>query len=357
MRRHTRRAVLKGAGAGAGAIAITAPFPARVLAQAPPAETITPALIEAAKKEGKLNFYTAMEINVAEQFAKLFEAKFSGIKVKVERSGSERIFSRIAQEYGSKIHNVDLANTTDAAHAHVWKRDGLLAPFMPADAAQHFPDVYRDKDGMFVASRVLFVAIAYNTQQVKPEEAPKGFLDLLDPKWQGKLVKAHPGYSGAIMTSTFAMARDLGWDYFEKLAKQKVMQVQSAVDPPKKVALGERAVMADGSDYITLQQKEKGAPVELVMPVEGAPVINSPNAIFKAAPNPNAARLFQAWFCTPEVQTQFVESTYQYSPNPNIKSPTGRPPLKDIKIMKDDPEKLMTVADEIKAKYAAIFKV
>lgn len=355
MRRHTRRAVLKGA--GAGALAATTPFPARVLAQAPPGETITPALIEAAKKEGKVNFYTAMEINVAEQFSKLFEAKFPGIKVKVERSGAERVFSRIAQEYSSKIYNADFANTTDAAHVYAWKRDGLLAPYVPADVAAHFADGYKDKDGMFQTVRILFVAVAYNTQLVKPEEAPNGFVDLLDPKWQGKIVKAHPSYSGAIMTSTFAIARDLGWEYFEKLAKQKIMQVQSGVDPPKKVALGERAVMADGADYIVLQQKEKGAPIELVMPVEGAPIINSPNAIFKAAPNPNAARLFQNWFCTAEGQQKLVELTHQYVPHSQVKPALGRPPLTDIKIMKDDPEKLLTVADEIKAKYAAIFKV
>ena len=105
-------------------------------------------------------------------------------------------------------------------------------------------------------------------------------------------MKRHPSYSGAIMTSTFAMARDLGWEYFEKLSKQKVMQVQSAVDPPKKVALGERAVMADGADYIALQLKQKGSPIEIVIPLEGAPIVNSPNALFKQAPIPYAARLF-----------------------------------------------------------------
>ena len=82
---------------------------------------------------------------------------------------------------------------------------------------------------------------------MKAEEAPKGFNDLLDPKWVGKIVKAHPGYSGTIMTATQQLSRDLGWGYFEKLAKQKIMQVQSAADPPKKLALGERAVMADGA--------------------------------------------------------------------------------------------------------------
>src|SRR5687768_12217598 len=86
----SRRNALKGAGASIAAL----PFHARVLAQAPPGEAITPALIEAAKKEGKVNFYTAMEIAVAERYAKAFEGKFSGVAVRVERSGAERIFSR-----------------------------------------------------------------------------------------------------------------------------------------------------------------------------------------------------------------------------------------------------------------------
>ena len=84
---------------------------------------------------------------------------------------------------------------------------------------------------------------------VKKEEAPKSFADLLDAKWKGKIVKAHPGYSGTIMTATYQMSRDLGWEYFEKLAQQNILQVQSAADPPKKIALGERAIQADGVEY------------------------------------------------------------------------------------------------------------
>ena len=136
---------------------------------------------------------------------------------------------------------------------------------------------------------------------MKPEDAPKSFADLLDPKWAGKIVKAHPGYSGTIMTATYEMSRDLGWDYFEKLAKQRVMQVQSAADPPKKLALGERAIMADGNEYNLIQLKEAGGPVEIVYPTEGTPLIVGPNGIFKAAPNPNAARLFQSFCFTAEV--------------------------------------------------------
>ena len=86
-------------------------------------------------------------------------------------------------------------------------------------------------------------AASGNTQLVSALDAPKGFRDLLDAKWKGKLVKAHPGYSGTILTSTFQTARELGWDYFEKLAAQQVMQVQSSTDPPRKVTAGERPVI------------------------------------------------------------------------------------------------------------------
>jgi iron(III) transport system substrate-binding protein len=340
---------------GAAAAALT--FAPRVLAQAPPPEGITPALIEAARKEGRVNFYTAMEIAVAEQYSKAFEAKFPGISVRVERSGAERVFSRIAQEYASRIYNADLVNTTDAAHALAWKREDWLAPYVPADAAQHFAPAHVDPDGTFATVRILFSVIAYNSQLVKPQDAPKGYLDLLDPKWVGKLVKAHPGYSGLILTATHAMARELGWGYFEKLSQQKVMQVQSGVDPPKKVALGERAAMVDGADYIAFLQKDKGAPIEVVYPSEGAPIINSPNAVFKAAPNPNAARLFQNWMCSGEGQQTLVDISAQYVPHRQAKPKPGRRPLGDIEFMKDDPAAILTQADAIKARYTAIFKV
>ena len=116
----------------------------------------------------------------------------------------------------------------------------MLAPYVPEDVALHYPAEHKDADGLFATWRISLCVIGYNTKLVKPEEAPKSFADLLDPKWSGKIVKAHPGYSGTIMTATFQTARDLGWQYFEKLAAQKVMQVQSAADPPKKLALGER---------------------------------------------------------------------------------------------------------------------
>src|SRR6476659_118621 len=140
----TRRHVLQ----GSTALAASSMF-ASVTSAAPPASQITPQLIEAAKKEGKVVYYTSIDLPLAEKIAKAFEAKYPGIAVRVERTGAERVFQRIGQEYQSRIYAVDAVNSSDAAHFIVWKRDGLLAPYVPQDVAQHYPPEHKDADGLF----------------------------------------------------------------------------------------------------------------------------------------------------------------------------------------------------------------
>src|SRR4030081_3354565 len=349
----SRRDVLK----GSGVLLAGAAFSTRVMADAPPPEPITPALIEAAKKEGQVIYYTSTDLPVAEKLAKAFEAKYSGIAVRVERTGAERVFQRIGQEYSSNIHAVDVVNSSDAAHFIVWKRDGILAPYVPEDVAKFYPPEHKDVDGQFASWRVWLSIIAYNTSLVKPEEAPKSFADLLDPKWKGKIVKAHPGYSGTIMTATYQMQRDLGWTWFEQLAKQNIMQVQSSADPPKKLDLGERSVMADGNEYNIFQMKEAGRPVEPVYASEGSPLIIGPNGIFKGSPNPNAAKLFQSFSLSREAQQLIIDVGGLRSAHPQTQEKPGRKPFKEIKTMKDDAASVATACALIKASYTKLFRV
>jgi iron(III) transport system substrate-binding protein len=349
----TRRNVLRGSAAVVGTTVFAQPLRA-----APPApEAITPALIEAAKKEGKCSFYTAMDLEFAERLGKTFEQKFPGIAVRVERSGAERVFTRIAQEYQSNIAAVDVANTADQAHVIIWKRDGLLLPYLPQEVVENYEKSYYDPEGFEIVTRVLVSPFGINTNLVKMEDAPKSFADLLDPKWAGKMVKAHPAYSGTIMNATFQIARDLGWDYFEKLAKQRVLQVQSATDTPKKIALGERAIMIDGAGYLVIRNKEAGQPVDVIYPAEGTPVATSPSVVFKRAPNPNAAKLFQSWIHGREGQQLLVDFARQYSAHKQTVEKPGVRKLSDIKLMKEDPEGVEKTADEIKRKYGQIFRV
>jgi len=352
-RKLSRRDLLR----GPAALALGTVFAGPARAEAPPPEAITPQLIEAAKKEGTVVLYSSMDLPVGEKLGKAFEAAYPGISVQIERSGSERLFQRVAQEFSSNIRAADVINSSDASHFISWKKNGWLAPFVSEDIARHFPAEFRDPDGLFATSRIWLSSIAYNTNLVKPEDAPKSFADLLDPRWAGKMVKGHPAYSGTIMTATFETVRELGWDYYEKLSKQRVMQVQSSTDPPKKLSLGERAVMADGNEYGIVLLKEAGQPVEPVYPSEGTPTISGPTGIFASAPHPNAARLFQAWLHSRETQQFFIDFTAQYSVHAQVQSKPGRRKLSDIKLMKEDSAGVEQAAEEIKTHYAKLFRV
>ncbi len=326
------------------------------LAVAPAPSPVTPELVQAATKETQISWYTAIDLLIAERIARAFEAKYPGLSVQVQRSGAERNFQRLGQERASNIHAADVVDSSDAAHFIIWKRQGWLAPYVPEDVARHLPDTAKDPDGAYAIWRATLCLIGYNTKLLSADQAPKSFAELLDPKWTGKLVKAHPGYSGTILTATFQMARDLGWPYFEKLAKQRVLQVQSAVDPPKKLAAGERPVMVDGTEASLTIQQDAGQPVAPIYPREGAPFITAGSAILVDAPHPNAARLFHSFLFSPEGQQVIVDAGYR-SLHAQVKERPGRAPLSQIKLMADDPAAVESQAEEIKKRYTQYFRI
>lgn len=336
----------------AAGLALTV-LPARAAAPAP--EAVTPALIAAAQAEGKVVFYTAIDIVVAAQIAKSFEAAYPRVTVQVERNGGERIAQRIAQERASNIFAVDVLDSSDTAQFITWKHLGWLTPFVAAEVAAKWPAEQRDADGYFANERFTLMPIAYNSRLVKPEEAPRSFADLLDPKWTGKIVKAHPGYSGGIVTSTFQTSHALGWEYFEKLGRQRVMQVQSATEPPKKLAMGERAVAADGLEYVLIHMKESGDPVAIVYPSEGTPLITGSVALADKAPHPNAARLFISYLFSRETQQFMCDVGGMRSFHPEVALKPERTPLAQIKLMTSDPEAQERETEALKRKYAEYF--
>jgi len=324
-------------------------------AAAPPPYEPTPALIEAAKKEGTVVFYTSTDVEVAQKLAAAFEKRYPGMKVQTERNGAERILQRLTQEYGSNIHAADVVETSDAVQFLIFKRKGWLAAALPSDVAKYWPASARDADGQYAVFRSHLSVIAYNTKMVKPEEAPKSLKDLLDPKWRGKLVKAHPGYSGTILTATYAISHALGWDYFEKLGQQRVLQVQSSTEPPKKVAQGERPVMADGNEYNVFILKESGVPIEPVYATEGSPLVPGNAALFKDAPHPNAGKLFYHFIYTQEAQQLISDVGGLRSFHPQVKEKAGRMPLSKIKLLESDTAGIEREVEMIKQKYEQYF--
>jgi iron(III) transport system substrate-binding protein len=325
-----------------------------ILAVGSPPALAQDARVEAAKKEGKVVWYTSLALPTAEKIGKLFEAAYPGIKVEVQRTGSQRILQRVMQEQQANLKLVDVIHTSDAGHFVMLKEKKLLMKYTPA-GVDAFPAGFKDKDGYYFTLRATVNVIAYNTKLVSAAEAPKTWKDLLDPKWKGKLVTAHPGYSGVISTHVLALVHLHGWDYFKQLAQNKLMLVQSAVDPAGVVASGERAVAVDGGDYYYYQMKKKGNPIEVVYPKEGVPLVVSPTAIASFAPHPNAAKLFTDFTFTRELQQVMADSEGLYTGHPEVKYPTDKPKLSDLKLLNVDAEELEKRNEEIKSRFVEFF--
>src|SRR5262245_60799550 len=121
------------------------------------------ARLEAAKKEGKVVWYTSLVLPSAEKVAKLFEAAYPGIKVEVHRTGSQRILQRVMQELQANIKNVDVVHTSDAGHFVLLKDRKLLIQYTPA-GVEKFPSGFKDRDGYYFGLRATVNCIAYNSK-------------------------------------------------------------------------------------------------------------------------------------------------------------------------------------------------
>lgn len=282
-RHPSRRTILK----SAAALSLVYAAPLRAAGPAP--DAITPALIAAATKEGQVTWYTSADLQLAEKVGKAFEQKFPGIRTRVERAGGERIFSRVAQEYAAGLHVPDAVSTGDAAQFLVWKRQGLLAAYVPEDVARHIPAEHRDPDGLYATVRSSLCVMAYNTQFVSSAEAPKSFADLLDPKWKGKMSIAGTSTGVRWIGSTIEI---MGREFLDKLAEQDIkVQDMSGAALAGLVASGEVPLSPTIFDADVTVAKQKGAPIEW-RPLEPVVTTVGYSGLSSKASHPHAALLF-----------------------------------------------------------------
>jgi len=312
------------------------------------------ALIQAAKKEGKVVWYTSLAIPSSTAIAHAFRTKYAGVDVEVHRTGSQRVLQRVMQEAGAGIKNADVIHTSDAGHFVLFKDKGMLMKYIPK-GADIVPAGFKDKDGFYFGMRATLSVIAYNPKSVAEKDAPKTWKDLLNPKWKGKMVSAHPGYSGIIMTHVLALVNLYGWDYFRELAKNGLHVVQSANDPAGVVASGERPVGANGAEYFYYKTQKQGNPIKIIYPNEGIPLIVSPVAIAKDAPHPNAAKLFSEYIFAKESQQLLADREGLYTGHPEVTYPADKPKLKDLKLLSVDADELEKKNAEIKKRFVEFF--
>ncbi|MFQ5895072.1 MAG: ABC transporter substrate-binding protein, partial [Nitrospinota bacterium] len=264
-------------------------------------------VMEKAKREGKVVWYSSLTLSIAQAVCNLFNKKKLGIECVLHRSGSGKLYRRYRQEAKGKVYRADVLHTSNIGHFLIM-RDKLkfLKPYKPK-GTERFNPAFTTKDGSWTILRASVLVPVYNTTKVKPGEAPKSWKDFLDPKWKGKLTHAHPAYSGFITQGVIAMVKLFGWDYYKKLAAQKPRIVQSAAATLPLVARGEAHMAVGTPAYAAFDHIRKGEPIRMVLPKEGVTFVASPNSILKKAPHPNAAKVFTDFLFGLEAQQLLVD--------------------------------------------------
>ena len=251
------------------------------------------ALYAAARKEGELTWYIVyLPSEDAENLGRAFTARFPGVKVNVVRTTAQVAFQRLNQDLQAKAPNCDVFSSTDLAHYLDLKNRKLLMKHTPSAASQMDKRLQNlDPDGYFHVASVSMIGLIYNTAKVKPEDAPKSWNDLIDPKWRGQVSVGHPGFSGFVGAWAIEMKNLYGEGWFKKLAANKPQVGRSIIDTVTTLTSGERLIAA-GPINLAAMGAAKGNPLGVVAPKEGVVLMSSPSAIMANAPHPNAAKLF-----------------------------------------------------------------
>jgi iron(III) transport system substrate-binding protein len=283
-----------------------------LLVGGPPAYAIDATVIEAAKKEGEVNWYSTQIVNqLVRPLAAAFEKKYPGIKVRYSRANASEVAVKILNESRAGRPQADVFDGTTTVVP--LKQEGYVLQWQPA-AAKDYPDLYKDPQGYWIASNLYINTPGYNTALVPKRTEPRTYRDLLDPKWAGKMAwNAFPSTSGGMgfVGNVLAeMGEPDGMAYLRAFAKQKVANVAGAArEVLDQVIAGEYAIGLQIFNHHAVISAKKGAPVDWIK-MEPATGTLSVISIHKSAPHPNAAKLLVDFIVSREGQQIFRDADY-----------------------------------------------
>ena len=302
------------------------------LAFAPAARADMKELEDAAKKEGEITWYVSHYTSEgAEELGKNFTELY-GIKVNVVRVTAQVAYQRLLQDIKNNQPNCDVFSSTDLGHFLRLTAEGRFEKYVPENESKISPAFQNiDPTGFYHTTSAGMVVLSYNTTKVKPEEAPKAWTDLLDPKWKGKISTGHPGFSGYVGTWVLMMKKVYGWNYFEKLEKNKPQIGRSINDTVTALNSGERQVAA-GADGSTLASTVRGNPLAINYPTDGSVLIIAPSAIVKGTKHLNASKLFMEYLYTIEASKSNAKH-FGIPMRPEVPGGAGTKPISEVKIL------------------------
>jgi iron(III) transport system substrate-binding protein len=304
------------------------------------------ALIEGAKKEGKLVFYTSVETEFARVLTSGFEAKYPFIKSDIFRSSHDKIFSRLNMERKAGTFAADVLSVGEFETYHMQKR-GLLAPYKSPQAAV-YPEGFKDPDGYWTDFYDNLIVSAYNTTKVKREELPKRYEDLLQPRWRRRMV-LDKNEDRWFANMLHHMGEKKGMEFMQALAKQEVAIRSGRSLITQLMAAGEFDLQIVAYWYRPHLMKKQGAPVDWFS-MEPAFAALHPISLIDRAPNSNAGKLFIDYVLSEEGQRTFAKRGREPA-RPGIR-PEGYP--SHIKVVPSRVELAEKLADYTR-RYESLF--
>lgn len=278
----------------------------------------------AAGPKGKVMIYTSIYPDIIEKIKPELKKTFPNVEVEWFQAGTEKVMAKVAGEIEANKVQADLLMVADPSYYLYLEDKGLLLQYDSPNRKD--VKINRDKEGYWTGVRISNMIIAYNTDKVKPEDAPKSFKDLLDPKWSGKIAMPSPLLSGTAYVAAAALSDKYGWEYFEQLKANglKVEDGNSAIQ--NKLLTGEYLAAIILEENI-LKMADKGEPVKVVYPADGTVIIPSPVAIFKSSQNQEASKAILDWLLSKQGQ-QVIVKGWMHSVRDDVEPPKGAPALK-----------------------------
>ena len=291
-----RHAVLSTLGAAA-----LATRPARAQAQPAPFNP-PPALVEAARKEGALTFYTASFTEVEQEVINAFNKRFPFIRVSMVRASGGQLITRVRSEAAAGKLVADVIDHSD--RGLMKSIEDLFADYAPPNAADYLPD---SRISNRIWPRITPVwCIAYNTELVK--DVPKTWNDLTKTGYgPGTIGQVIAPSGGTTWTRVMFERQVLGEDYWRKQAATKPTLYPSGAPASDALVRGEIQIVPLICNAIFPKVRD-GAPIKLVFPPEGIPVVPYAAGIPKTAAHPNAAKLYLDWGLSPEGQAFTIQN-------------------------------------------------
>lgn len=289
-------------------------------------------LIGAAKKEGKVVYWTTMRLPDAQALAQGFESKYPFTKAEIVRISGDQLIERAITEYRAGKATADVL---DAFSFKVLQNRGLLQPFATPESV-FYPADYKDPQNFWVTLYCAYNVIAYNTKLVPATEAPRDWPDLLHPKWKGKLALDDQDYYWYAGMLKF-WGEEKGRKYMQDLARQNLIWRRGRGLLTELMASGEfHAVVVTFPDLVE-QMKAKGQPVEWVKTSNPILVTLDMMGIGAKAPHPNAGKLFMNYSISKEGQ-EVLRKTNRISARTDIKPLVPEMDRSKLNLVPLDPE-------------------